>query len=64
MPFKIVRNDITRVRPFGTAHILKASCIFKLAGERMFQSRFTKVEICAFKNGEWLKFLLLKKLLT
>ena len=29
---KIVRNDITRVRPFGTAHILKASCIFKLAG--------------------------------
>lgn len=32
MPFKIVRNDITRVRPFGTAHILKASCIFKLAG--------------------------------
>ena len=23
-----------------------------------------KVEICAFKNGEWLKFLLLKKLLT
>lgn len=41
MPFKIVRNDITRVRPFGTAHILKASCIFKLAGERLFQSRFT-----------------------
>ena len=32
MPFKIVRNDITRVRPFGTAHILKASYIFKLAG--------------------------------
>ena len=32
MPFKIVRNDITMVRPFGTAHILKASCIFKLAG--------------------------------
>ena len=26
MPFRIVRNDITRVRPFGTAHILKASC--------------------------------------
>jgi len=23
-----------------------------------------KVEICAFKNGEWLKFPLLKKLLT
>lgn len=42
MPFKIVRNDITRVRPFGTAHILKARCIFKLAGERLFQSRFTQ----------------------
>lgn len=23
MPFKIVRNDITRVRPFGTAHIFE-----------------------------------------
>ena len=32
MPFKIVRNDITRVRPFGTAYILKASCIFMASG--------------------------------
>ena len=30
MPFKIVRNDITRVRPFGTAHIFEGSCIFRL----------------------------------
>lgn len=37
-----VEGDQPRVRPFGTAHILKASCIFKLAGERMFQSRFTQ----------------------
>ena len=27
-----VEGDQPRVRPFGTAHILKASCIFKLAG--------------------------------
>ena len=27
-----VEGDQPRVRPFGTAQILKASCIFKLAG--------------------------------
>lgn len=26
-----VEGDQPRVRPFGTAHILKESCIFKLA---------------------------------
>ncbi len=52
MPFKIVRNDITRVRPFGTAHILKASCIFKWQGEGCFKADSRKPEgrnLCIYK---------------
>ena len=53
-----VEGDQPRVRPFGTAHILKVNCIFRQVKPRMFQKQIhanPKVEICAFKDGEWLR---------
>lgn len=38
-----VEGDQPRVRPFGTAHILKESSIFRQASRRLFRSRFTRI---------------------
>lgn len=38
-----VEGDQPRVRPFGTAHFLKESFIFKLEKSKMFQNNFIKI---------------------
>ena len=58
MPFKIVRNDITRVRPFGTAHIFEGKLYIQTGKVKDVSKQIhanPKVEICAFKNGEWFR---------
>ena len=62
-----VEGDQPRVRPFGTAHIFEGKLYIQTGKVKDVSKQIhanPKVEICAFKNGEWLKFLLLKKLLT
>lgn len=38
-----VEGDQPRVRPFGTAHILKESSISRQASRRQFRSRFMRI---------------------
>ncbi len=51
-------GDQPRVRPFGTAHIFE-NRLYIQTGKRKNVSREIhnnpKVEICAFKNGEWIR---------
>ena len=51
-------GDQPRVRPFGTAHIFE-NRLYIQTGKRKEVSREIhnnpKVEICALKNGEWLR---------
>ncbi len=53
-----VEGDQPRVRPFGTAHIYKDK-LYIQTGKRKDVSKQIhanpKVEICAFKDGQWLR---------
>ena len=51
-------GDQPRVRPFGTAHIYEGKLYFqtglvKPVAQQMLKN--PKVEICAFKEGKWLR---------
>lgn len=53
-----VERDQPRVRPFGTAHIFEGKLYIqtgkvKDVSKQLHQN--PKAEICAFKNGEWLR---------
>ena len=53
-----VEDDHPRVRPFGTAHVFEGKLYIqtgkvKDVSKQLHQN--PKVEICAFKNGEWLR---------
>lgn len=53
-----VKGDQPRVRPFGTAHIFEGKLYIqtgkvKDVSKQLHQN--PKAEICAFKNGEWLR---------
>ena len=53
-----VEGDEPRVRPFGTAHVFEGKLYIqtgkvKDVSKQLHQN--PKAEICAFKNGEWLR---------
>ena len=51
-------GDQPRVRPFGTAHIFDGRLYIqtgKIKKESRELHKNPKAEICAFKNGEWLR---------
>lgn len=53
-----VEGDQPRVRPFGTAHVFEGKFYIqtgkvKDVSKQLHQN--PKAEICAFKNGEWLR---------
>lgn len=53
-----VEDDQPRVRPFGTAHVFEGKLYIqtgkvKDVSKQLHQN--PKAEICAFKNGEWLR---------
>ena len=53
-----VEGDQPRVRPFGTAHVFEGQLYIqtgkvKDVSKQLHQN--PKSEICAFKNGEWLR---------
>ena len=53
-----VGGDQPRVRPFGTAHVFEGKLYIqtgkvKDVSKQLHQN--PKAEICAFKNGEWLR---------
>ena len=53
-----VEGDQRRVRPFGTAHVFEGKLYIqtgkvKDVSKQLHQN--PKSEICAFKNGEWLR---------
>ena len=53
-----VEDDQPRVRPFGTAHVFGGKLYIqtgkvKDVSKQLHQN--PKAEICAFKNGEWLR---------
>lgn len=53
-----VEGDQPRVRPFGTAHVFEGKLYIqtgkvKDVSKQLHQN--PKSEICAFKNGEWLR---------
>ena len=53
-----VEDDQPRVRPFGTAHVFEGKLYIqtgkvKDVSKQLHQN--SKAEICAFKNGEWLR---------
>ena len=53
-----VEGDQPKVRPFGTAHIFEGKLYIqtgkvKDVSKQLHQN--PKAEICAFKNGEWLR---------
>ena len=53
-----VEGDQTKVRPFGTAHVFEGKLYIqtgkvKDVSKQLHQN--PKAEICAFKNGEWLR---------
>ena len=53
-----VEGDQPKVRPFGTAHIFEGNLYIqtgkvKDVSKQLHQN--PKAEICAFKNGEWLR---------
>ena len=53
-----VEGDQPRVRPFGTAHVFEGKLYIQTGKMKDVSKQIhanPKVEICAFKNGEWLR---------
>lgn len=53
-----VEGDQPRVRPFGTAHIFEGKLYIQIGKVKEVSKQLAanpKAEICAFKNGEWLR---------
>lgn len=53
-----VEGDQPRVRPFGTAHIFEGRLYIQTGKVKPVSKQIAenpKVEICAFKNGTWLR---------
>ena len=53
-----VEGDQPRVRPFGTAHIFEDKLYIQTGKVKDVSKQLhanPKAEICAFKNGEWLR---------
>ena len=53
-----VEGDQPRVRPFGTAHIFEGKLYIQTGKIKSVSKQLAenpKVEICAFKNGAWLR---------
>lgn len=53
-----VEGDQPRVRPFGTAHIFEGKLYIQTGKVKDVSKQLManpKVEICAFKNGEWIR---------
>ena len=53
-----VEGDQPRVRPFGTAHIFEGKLYIQTGKSKAVSKQIhanPKVEICAFKDGEWLR---------
>lgn len=53
-----VENDRPRVRPFGTANIFEGKLYIQTGKKKEVSKQLEKnpkAEICAFKNGEWLR---------
>ena len=53
-----VEGDQPRVRPFGTAHIFEGKLYIQTGNVKDVSKQIhanPKVEICAYKNGEWLR---------
>ncbi len=53
-----VDGDQPRVRPFGTAHVFDGKLYIQTGKSKDVSKQIhanPKVEICAFKNGEWLR---------
>ncbi|MDD3416227.1 MAG: pyridoxamine 5'-phosphate oxidase family protein [Lachnospiraceae bacterium] len=53
-----VEGDQPRVRPFGTAHIFEEKIYIQTGKVKDVSKQLSvnpKAEICAFKNGEWLR---------
>ncbi|MEE0564210.1 MAG: pyridoxamine 5'-phosphate oxidase family protein [Lactobacillus rogosae] len=53
-----VEGDQPRVRPFGTAHIFEGKLYIQTGKIKDVSKQIhanPKVEICAFKDGEWLR---------
>lgn len=53
-----VEGDQPRVRPFGTAHIFEGKLYIQTGKIKPVSKQIAenpKVEICAFRNGEWIR---------
>ncbi len=53
-----VEQDQPRVRPFGTAHIFEGKLYIQTGKVKDVSKQIVanpKVEVCAFKNGEWIR---------
>ena len=53
-----VEKDQPRVRPFGTAHIFEGKLYIQTGKVKPVSKQIAlnpKAEICAFKDGEWLR---------
>lgn len=53
-----VEGDQPRVRPFGTAHIFEGKLYIQTGKAKSVSKQLManpKAEICAFKNGKWLR---------
>lgn len=53
-----VENDQPRVRPFGTAHIFEDKLYIQTGKVKNVSKQIkknNKVELCAFKDGKWLR---------
>lgn len=54
-----VDGDQPRVRPFGTAHIFEGKLYIQTGKVKSVSHQLSlnsKAEICAFKDGKWLRF--------
>ena len=53
-----VEGDQPRVRPFGTAHVFEGKLYIQTGKVKSVSKKIhanPKVEICAFKDGQWLR---------
>lgn len=53
-----VEGDQPRVRPFGTAHVFEGKLYIQTGKVKDVSKQLManpKAEICAFKNGEWIR---------
>ena len=53
-----VEGDQPRVRPFGTAHVFEGKLYIQTGKVKDISKQLhqnPKAEICAFKNGDWLR---------